>query len=67
MFNLLSAGTGYTGPTIVATRDTFEAMLEAAHELLPVYYYDLDADHPGCADLITKYGSVYMIEPANRR
>jgi hypothetical protein len=64
MFNLLSARTAYSPPTIVATRDTFEAALAAAHELLPVYHYELDADYPGCADLITQYGSVYMIEPA---
>jgi hypothetical protein len=67
MFHLLSSGTAYTRPTIVGVYPSFEAAKAAAHDLLPVAYYEADADHPGCADLITEHGSIYMIEPAARR
>ena len=36
-------------------------------ELVSGKDYEADADHPGCADLITEHGSIYMIEPAARR
>ena len=67
MFHLLSCGTAYTGPTIVGVYASFEVAAAAAHELLPVAYYEVDADNEGCADLITEHGSIYMIEPAARR
>ena len=64
MFHLLSSGTAYSGPTIVGVYPSFEAAEAAAYALLPVAYYEVDADHPGCADLITDHGSIYMIEAA---
>ena len=66
-YHLLECGGAYRSPRIVGAYETFDAALSAAHELLPVAHFDLDDDHPGCADLITQFGSLYMIEPAERR
>ena len=66
MFNLINSDNVYSAP-IVGSYPTFEAAKAAAHDLLPVLYFEVDDDHDGCADLITEYGTLYMIEPAERR
>ena len=47
---------------VVAAADT----IEAAIALVPggVSFIEEDADHPGCFDVITRNGKVYVIEAA---
>ena len=66
MFNLINSNNVYS-PILIGSYPTFEAAKAAAHDLLPVLYFEEDDDHDGCADLITKHGSLYKIEPIERR
>ena len=47
---------------VVAYFATFEAAKAAAFALTPIDFEE-DADHRGCADFITKDGTIYAIEP----
>ena len=47
---------------VISYFSTFEAAKDVALSLNPIDFEE-DADHPGCADFITKDGTIYAIEP----
>lgn len=66
MYHLLRSN-GVHKPTVLASYPSFDAAVEDAHARLDIAHYEADADHLGCADMITAGGMIYMIEPADRR
>ena len=65
MYHLLSRDLPHCAARIVGTYETFQTACDRAHELLNVSFFELDTEHEECADLITIFGSIYTIEPAN--
>lgn len=43
--------------------ESFEAAERFAREVYDIAYFEADADHPGCADFITKVGTIFAIQP----
>lgn len=66
MIHLL-ASNGVYAPSVVAEYGTFAEAVSAAHDLFNIVCIAVDEDHEDCADFITMVGSLYMIEPADRR
>lgn len=65
-FHLLRSN-GVHAPTVVGVFDSCAAAVLAAYARLDIAHFEADADHPGCADMITTSGTIYLIEPAARR
>lgn len=66
MYHLLRSN-GVHRPTVLASYPSFEAAREAAYNKLDILHFEMDPENPGCADMISGYRMIYMIEPADRR
>lgn len=57
--------TGFNGALKrpVANFETFEEAKEHVHKAYQIVFLSDDPDYPGCADFITKAGSLYVIQP----
>ena len=66
MYHLMESH-GIRAPRIVGSYDSCASTILAAYELLDIAHFEADPENPGCADMITAHGSIYMIEPAARR
>lgn len=52
--------------TVLATADTFEDAVALAHNRFDIVAFEVDDDHPGCADFFTSCLRVMSIEPHGR-
>jgi hypothetical protein len=66
MYNLLESNSIFP-PRIVGSYDSCASAILAAYEMLDIAHFEADEENPGCADMITNQGVIYMIEPAARR
>jgi len=64
MFNLCDVTAPRASRNVVGQYPSFDAARAAAFDLLPILCFEADDDYPGCADMITEHGSLYVIEPA---
>lgn len=56
---------GLTRRSVRAAFDTFEQACAYVEALKPICF-EIDEEHPGCADAFMPGGMIYVIEPATR-